>query len=392
MLDNKGFYKNLNHHQIALRELLKNENFFNTVPSNWFVIVTDILDSTSAINMGLHNDVNLVATGSIITVLNKIKTLNKNVSIPYFFGGDGATFIVPSELFQEVFTALENYSKHVKKNFDLILRVGKMEVSDVYKSGATLRIAKLKLNNFLITPVVIGNGLKFAEKSIKDNFVDTLDSKETDISIDLEGMECRWDEIEPKDEEKKVICLLVMCKNESKQAEIFTQIMDEVDYIFGELSERTPITTIKLELNTSYSKIKREMYARLGKFDRKYLIKNWLITKLGKFYFKFFKEGKEYLFKVSQLSDTIMLDGSINTVFSGTDKQIGKLKLLLDSLESDRKIIYGMHATYASIMSCYIEDRDEKHIHFVDGTEGGYTSAAGELKRKLNNYKEYFWQ
>ncbi|WP_243766022.1 DUF3095 family protein [Polaribacter cellanae] len=107
------------------------------------------------------------------------------------------------------------------------------------------------------------------------------------------------------------------------------------------------------------------------------------MTKFGKFYFKFFKEGKEYLFKISQLSDTIMF---INTIFSGTEKQIGKLKLLLDSLESDRKIIYGMHATYASIMSCYIEDRDEKHIHFIDGTEGGYTSAA----RKLNIYKEYF--
>lgn len=33
-------------------------------------------------------------------------------------------------------------------------------------------------------------------------------------------------------------------------------------------------------------------------------------------------------------------------------------------------------------MSCYIEDRKEKHIHFVDGTEGGYTSAARMFKEK----------
>ena len=392
MVSNTSFYKNLDVNNVALRELLKNENLFNTVPNDWFVIVTDILDSTTAIKNGFHNDVNLIATGSIITVLNTIKKLDKKTSIPYFFGGDGASLIVPQDLYKVVFLALENYSKHVRKNFKLSLRVGEMKVEDVYKSGATLRIAKLKLNSFLITPVVIGNGLKFAEKSIKDNFIETIELDKTKFSIDLEGMECRWDEIKPNSEEKKVICLLVMCKDESKQAEIFTTIMDEIDYIFGELSLRTPITSLKLELNTSFSKIRKEMYARLGKFDSKYLIKNWLITNLGKYYFKFFKEGKAYLYKVSQLSDTIMLDGSINTVFSGTDMQINKLKLLLDSLESDKKIIYGMHATYASIMSCYIEDRDEKHIHFVDGTEGGYTTASRELKKKLNTYKEYFWQ
>ncbi|MBD0296914.1 MAG: DUF3095 family protein, partial [Flavisolibacter sp.] len=29
------------------------------------------------------------------------------------------------------------------------------------------------------------------------------------------------------------------------------------------------------------------------------------------------------------------------------------------------------------------EDRDEKHIHFVDGSDGGYTEASKEYKRKL---------
>ncbi|TMM29863.1 DUF3095 domain-containing protein [Polaribacter aestuariivivens] len=392
MANNTNFYKNLKFHNIALRELLKSENLFNSVPNNWTVVVTDIVNSTSVIRKGKHNDVNLVATGSIITVLNKIKTIDSNITIPYFFGGDGATFLVPDEILSSVFLALENYAKHVKNNFNFTLRVGKIAVSEVYKSEATIRIAKLKLNPFLVTPVVIGNGLKYAEKFIKDNFNTSLEVSYKNVPIDLEGMECRWDEIEPISEDKKVICLLVMCKNETKQAEIFTKIMDEIDYIFGELSERAPITTVKLKLNTSLAKIKHEMYARLGKLDRKYLIKNWLITNFGKLYFKYFKAGKEYLFKVSQLSDTIMLDGSINTVFSGNENQINKLKLLLDSLESDREIIYGIHATYASIMSCYIEDREEKHIHFVDGTEGGYTSAAGELKRKLNAHTAYFWK
>src|SRR5690606_36121687 len=111
------------------------------------------------------------------------------------------------------------------------------------------------------------------------------------------------------------------------------------------------------------------------------------VTLIGKFYFKFFKAGKLYKYRITQLSDTIMLDGFLNTVISGTDKQVEKLKIILDGLEAENKIIYGLHVTHASIMSCYIEDRAEKHVHFVDGTEGGYTSAAVMFKEKLKKLK-----
>ena len=74
--------------------------------------------------------------------------------------------------------------------------------------------------------------LKLAENLIKEQFIENIDDKNDDISIDLEGMECRWNEIKPNSEEKKVICLLVMCNNEEKQAEVYTTIMDEIDYIF----------------------------------------------------------------------------------------------------------------------------------------------------------------
>ena len=55
----------------------------------------------------------------------------------------------------------------------------------------------------------------------------------------------------------------------------------------------------------------------------------------------------------------------------------------LDQLERDQKIIYGIHVTHASVMSCYVLDRKTKHSHFIDGTEGGYTSASKMFKTKL---------
>lgn len=383
MKNDLDFYNNISKSKLPLTELLKNESLFFKVPKNWSIVVTDIENSTSAVDRGLHNDVNLSATGSIITVLNTLKAEDQKIKIPYFFGGDGSTFIIPNKILESVLLALNNYSQHIRKTLQLNLRVGYLEVEKVYANNVTLRITKVRLNKYLTTPVILGNGLKYAENVIKESFVATdIDSK-NDVKPNLEGMECRWDEIYPNATDKKVICLLVDCNDENKQADVYSTIMKEIDVVFGDLEKRNPITTPKLKLNTSLAKIRKEMYTKLGKYQLTYLFSNWLLTIIGSFYFKFFTAGKLYTDRVTQLSDTIMLDGFINTVISGTDQQVDRLKILLDKLELNHEIIYGIHITHASIMSCYIEDRAAKHIHFVDGTEGGYTSAAIMFKEKL---------
>ena len=195
-------------------------------------------------------------------------------------------------------------------------------------------------------------------------------------------MECRWDEIPPEQKDSKVICLLVVCDDDAKQHTIYAKVITEINTIFGNLDKRQPIATPMLKLDATIAKIRKEMYARIGKYSVVYLVKNWLITNFGAFYFKYFEQGKQYVFKVSQLSDTLMIDGTLNTVMKGTGEQIEKLKLYLDKIEQKGFIKYGLHVTYASVMSCYIQDMKENHIHFVDGTEGGYTAASQAFKRK----------
>ena len=381
--NNLNFYKNIPKSSLPLANLLKDETLFFNVPKNWSIVVTDIENSTDAVARGFHNDVNLSATGSIITVLNTLKTVNNKIKIPYFFGGDGSTFIVPNSVLQPILLALNNYSQHIKKSTQLNLRVGYLEVHHVYENNIALRITKLRHNRYLTTPVVLGNGLKYAERIIKESFKSTDISDQEATKLNLNGMECRWDEIYPNKTDKKVICLLVDCDDEYIQAEVYSDIMKEVDVIFGSLINRNPITSDMLKLDPSLQKIRKEMNAKIGKFRIGYLLSNWFITLIGIVYFKFFKAGKLQKKRIAQLTDTIMLDGFLNTVISGTEDQVETLKTFLNNLEAQHKIIYGIHITHASIMSCYIEDRQEKHIHFVDGTEGGYTSAAIMFKEKM---------
>jgi hypothetical protein len=77
------------------------------------------------------------------------------------------------------------------------------------------------------------------------------------------------------------------------------------------------------------------------------------------------------------------LDGRINTVISGLNKQHNILEEFLEEMERSGEISFGMHRSKESIMSCYVRDRKDQHIHFVDGGDGGYTKAAGLLKSKF---------
>src|SRR5258706_6463231 len=60
-------------------------------PDNWALVVTDIVDSTTAIANGRHKTVNFVAAMAI----GALKNLCAPESIPFLFAGDGAVVMVP---------------------------------------------------------------------------------------------------------------------------------------------------------------------------------------------------------------------------------------------------------------------------------------------------------
>ena len=124
------------------------------------------------------------------------------------------------------------------------------------------------------------------------------------------------------------------------------------------------------------------MRVKFGGFRPTYLLHKWITILLGYFYFRT-KQGKKYLLQLVDMSDTLVIDGKINTVISGTTSQREKLQMALNDLENSGDINYGLYVSKESVMSCYVRNMNERHIHFVEGSEGGYTKAAGMLKRKF---------
>ncbi len=378
---NEHFYSDLKPNKKKLSDLFEKQKLFHHVPENWHVIITDIVGSTDAVFTGRHENVNLIATGSIVTVLNI--AYGEDIIIPFFFGGDGATFLVPPTLIDKLMAALALFKANTFENFNLELRTGTVSVATIYEAGHEIRIAKFKSSISFSIPIVLGNGLNYAEQLIKGRDALLSDHETSEFELDLSGMQCRWDKIPPPINKDEIVTLLVVATDISKQAAAFKKTLRTVDDLYGTPENRQPISVEKLKLKSTFSKLGAEMRVRLGRIKWFELLKTWLVTLYGYIYFRT-QKGKHYLEKLVEMSDTLVIDGKINTVISGTAAHRKSLQILLDEMESAGEIYYGIHISSASIMSCYVRNLDDAHIHFVDGSEGGYTQAAKMLKAKLH--------
>lgn len=379
---NDQFYFRLPANHISLGELLTEAHLFYDVPESWHVVITDIRNSTDAVAGGMHQTVNLIATGSIASVLNI--AFKAGIKLPFFFGGDGATFIVPPGIVDAVMRSLAIFRSNTQANFGLDLRIGTVSVKEIYDRDCELKVSKLKMSGIFSIPVVLGNGLHYAEKVVKgDAYRFSVEPVPGD-ELDLSGMQCRWDKIGPPEPDQEVVTLLVAVAAGKAQAASFAKVMAYIDTVYGPFPRRQPISVPRLIWKTTFKKMELETLVRKGRINLLGVFASWLASLSGYVYF-WTSHGKNYLNSLVEMSDTLVIDGKINTVITGTPAQRETLQKALDEMENAGEIHYGMHISNVSVMSCYVHDLKDGHIHFVDGGDGGYTKAAGMLKQKFRS-------
>ena len=380
-MDSTRFYADMPTQTDGPSALLADPARFSPVPADWEVLLTDVRGSTQAVGEGRLNTINLVASGCIIAALNLAH--REGNELPFFFGGDGATLMVPPALADRVASALALHRDNTSVQLGLDLRVGRVTVAEIHRAGARLDVARVDVNGAgLVLPVVLGEGLQYAEHVLKGDDISTIAASQS-AELDLSGMECRWSNILPPQRRQEIVCLIVVARDVTRQGEILAQVLSDIDAVYGPLATRCPISRPRLRLHPRLDRIASELRLKLGHLAPTRLLSTWLVTMLSKPWLSLSQGGRHYLDRLVQLSNTLTLDGRISTVVAGTAQQRVEIARVLRAHEERGVLVYGLEVCSASLMSCYVRDRRDQHIHFVDGQGGGYTRAAIQLKRKL---------
>ena len=359
------------------------------VPDDWHIIVTDIVGSTQAIKQGRYKEVNFLGACAIISLLNVAKKLD----IPFVFGGDGASIVIPEFMLPEARKALLANQIMVREDFGMELRVGIVPVA-IVKTDYRLQIAKLKISDNYSQAVFRGGGLNYATRLVKETATKKLyqlDAQNIIPQADLSGLECRWQDIPSPYGEIVSLLVLATAPSESQMDGIYRDVIRQIEKIYGDSDRLNPITQNNLNLSLKEKNLILETKARAVKptwWSRWfYLGKIRLVNLLGlilmKFSIKFMGiNWGTYKTIVTETTDYRKFDDILRMVIAGNPQQSRKLEQFLEKKYQDGRLVYGLHLSDRALMTCLVFERDGRQVHFVDGADGGYALAAEAMKRR----------
>ncbi len=358
---------------------------FVPVPDDWLIVITDIIGSTLAIEQGRYKDVNLLGACSIISVLN----ISDLIDVPFVFGGDGASLLIPPTLLNETIRSLRSVQTLAKDEFKLSLRVGIVPVWVVTQAGHPVDIAKLEISENYRQAVFTGGGLTYATGLVKDPataHLYKLDLIKSSSPANLSGLECRWQDIPSRYGE--TVSLLVLATQEGQ----YRDIIEQIQLIYGAGSHHNPVTRDRLFLSFSPRKLIKETKIRASTshwFSKlKYLVKIQLENLLGLIFMTFKlniggTDWGEYQDVVTAATDYRKFDDMLRMVIAGNALQREKLTNYLEKKYQSGDLVYGLHVSDRALLTCLVFDRNARQVHFVDGADGGYALAAKEMKARM---------
>lgn len=371
-----------------------NSKYLHKVPDNWYLVITDVMDSTRAIEQGRYKDVNIAGGMAAIAISNAFNDMD----FPFIFGGDGITFLIPDTIHNQVRDILYNTKIKVKELFDLSLRTGTVPVIDLLEKGHDLTIAKLKISQYYNQAIISGSGIEYAETLIKQKGTNNpyLIYGTNDLSVvaDFTGFTCRWKDILSNKGETISTIIKIRKQDDINEVTMFSEITLKMNEIFGEESEYHPLTQENLQLaNTGeyLAKESRVISGRTKGINYMFRLLNIFFQLFGtKIAMKYNLKLKSYWYELNKLkqyqilsADFRKFDGMLKMILRCTSESRQKWQDYLESLYGDNKIFYGIHVSNRALMTCILHSGSKREVHFIDGADGGYALAAKQLKQQI---------
>jgi DUF3095 family protein len=362
---------------------------YHDAPESWYVALTDVRGSTRAIEAGRYRDVNALGVASIVAVCNALP----DIDLPYVFGGDGSTLLVPGSRVDACVEALRGVARLGQSAYGLELRAGIVPLSELARAGFAVRVARFQLSSNVCLAMFSGLGLPTAERWLKDpargeRYLVRADGH-ADVSV--EGFECRWQPVNSR--RGSIVSLLVQGRSLSDEhnARIYRQVLQVLSEAQS-LSDAHPLTVSGLKLRVlggDYSTEARLLsgsaegprYEQASRTARKQARIGRLLIGLGASAGGF--DGGSYKNELVENTDFRKFDGMLRMVLDLGELDIERLTAFLEEERAAGRLYYGLHRAPSALVTCFVRSYAGNHLHFVDGADGGYALAAKALKAQL---------
>jgi hypothetical protein len=354
-----------------------------------------VIGSTKAIEGGGYKKVNTIGVACIAAVVN----VDRGVEVPFVFGGDGATFAVPDSLRERVIPALREAQRLSRENFDLLLRVGLVRVSSLLDNGLWVRLAKIRLSPNVTQPTFSGRGWEVAERMVKDPQAEgvlRVREDEGPCEGSFEGFECRWQGVPSFHDHKLALLVAAVSGDADANLASYRELSDKIAQIYGDIANYHPLRTEHMRLSFDPRQLGHEWRVRSSRLSLwgrvKYFARMILLNLAGVYLFARKLDTKSvrwshYTDELVENTDFRKFDGMLRMVMDGSEAQYRDLRDYLDGQYHEGRLVYGMHKSREALLTCIVFSYNGNHLHFVDGSDGGYAIAARGLKAQLESFK-----
>jgi len=359
---------------------------YQVAPDDWYVIIADVEESTQAIAQDRYKDVNMIGAACINAVLN----INEQGRIPYVFGGDGATLLVPSSCFENSLSALLGVRHLAAARFHLRLRVGAVAVAKIHEQvPIKVMVGKYRLSPGNELAAFSGGGIELAERWIKSDSGYLLEQEPDNRNPDLSGLSCRWEPLASRNGVMLSLLMQADSDDESVKASLYRGLIKDIDQISGSAGFK-PICDANMKLHWPPRGLRAEIDLTVGKRNRSMYALRLYLNSLVQWCLDHFNlsaggyRGKRYRVELRDNTDYQRFDDTLRILLDCSTTQADEIDAMLMQRAQQGILKYGLHRSDSALMTCLVFSLDKKeHIHFVDGSDGGFTTAAKNLKAKL---------
>lgn len=386
---NTGFYRDLL--PLPSFEAAIDTQTHVDLPDDWWVVIADVVNSTQAIADGAYKKVNTVGVACIAAIAN----LDRRLELPFIFGGDGATFAIPDSLRERAVIALRGAQRLASGSFGLSLRAGMVRVGELRRDGQWVRVGKIALSPLVMLPVFSGRGWEAAERRVKAGEGALLvDPDGGPAEASFEGFECRWQNV-PSFRDVKLSLIVVATDADPVVNQLaYQDVLGIIREIFGDPGASHPLQVDQLRLSFSpmtlagETMVRRSTSGMLAKMA--YALRMLLQNIAGWWLFARNIDTKavhwsRYRDDMVRNTDVRKFDGALRMVLDASDDQAAELERRLALEQAAGRLVWGVHRSSEALITCLVESHEGRHMHFIDGSDGGYALAARQLKRQLRD-------